>query len=105
MASVLALGALLAAGPRAGAPDPPTEAGRGAALREAATEAERALDALGRSLATAIEHGRIATSLTVAGDRSPRAAYQASADELERASALAGDAERLLRALAGRMAA
>jgi hypothetical protein len=92
---VLLLGAVLAARP-AGADeaDPPTAADRLAVLRAAAERADQGLEALIAELQQAVDAGRRASALTVAGDQPPKTDFEDAAAAAARAAEVAIVVER-----------
>ncbi len=85
--------------------DAPLEVARRQGLAAAAATADAALDSLSGVLADAIDHARLASALTVAGDRPPAPELDAAADVLVAGAGTADAARRAMDALAGTAAA
>jgi tetratricopeptide (TPR) repeat protein len=106
VASALVLGALLAMRPAdAAAADPPRAERRHETLRSVAREADERLGRLEQALDAAIEHGRRAAALTVAGSDPAPPAYEAAAGTLEDSVPPAAEAAEAVDHLRGALAA
>jgi hypothetical protein len=101
--AAIALGAVLSQRPAdAAASDPPRREARRQALASVALAADAELERLEAALQEAIDRGRQASALTVAGEERPSPAYEVAASAVESAAApasAAGDVVAELRAV------